>query len=411
MNQLDLELTGLAAGGDAVGRDPSGRVTFVSGGAPGERVRVNVLEERRSFARGEVAEVLRASPARVTPPCPLAAARTCGGCPWMHLDEPAQLTARHELAASALRKSGLALLPPVAAAPPLGWRRRARFRWSRERGATVATIGLHAPRSHRVTDVATCPQLEPALDAALTEVRAILGLHLHGHGELHLAVGHTGDVHVVIDPSDGGVIADGAAARLLGRARITGVVITPDARSRRVDGVATIELEPGLEVAADGFAQASAAGNAALVAAVLAEVAPTPGLRVLELFAGAGNFTRHLAAAGAHVTANDLVAPPARPDVSVIAGPAEAAVARLAGETFDVVLLDPPRTGARDAVRALAGLTASRLVYVSCDPATLARDLELAVEAGWRPLHVRVIDLMPQTAHVELVAVLTQPSG
>lgn len=380
MIELELELTGLAAGGDAVGRDAGGRVTFVAGGAPGELVRVRLVEEKRSFARGELVEVLRASPARVTPPCPYAAARTCGGCPWMHLSADAQLAARHDLAAGALRKTGLPLLPPVAAAPPLGWRRRARFTW------VGGTIGLHAPRSHRVTDIEHCLQLEPALDRALGAVRE-RARELRGEGEVHLALGHAGDVHVVFDPPHPAV-----AARLVGQA---GIVDAP-----------TIELEPDLRLAADGFAQASTAGNTALVRAVLDAVRPAPGLRVLELHAGAGNFTRHLAAAGALVTANDVVAPPARPHVTVVPGPAAAAVASLAGQTFDVILLDPPRTGDRDAVAALANLTASRLVYVSCDPATLARDLALL--EGWRPVSAQVLDLMPQTAHVEVVAILEQ---
>src|SRR6185503_12605946 len=173
--------------------------------------------------------------------------------------------------------------------------------------------------------------------------------------------------------SDGGRV--GEVAQLVGRAGIVGVVVTPDRRTREVHGAATIELEPGLDVAADEFAQASAAGNAALVAEVLAAVGPAK--RVLELYAGAGNFTRHLVAAGAEVVANDVVAPPARAGVTVIAGAAEDAIARVAGQAFDAILLDPPRTGAREAVLAMPKITAPRLVYVSCDPATLGRDVEL----------------------------------
>ncbi|MCB9565587.1 MAG: hypothetical protein H6708_34815, partial [Kofleriaceae bacterium] len=173
-------------------------------------------------------------------------------------------------------------------------------------------------------------------------------------------------------------------------------------------GAATIELEPGLAGAADAFAQASRDGNRALVAEVVAAVAPAPGLRVLELFAGGGNFTRHLTAAGATVVANDVVAPAVTPPGARFeVGPAAETVARLAatGARFDVVLLDPPRTGAREVVAALAALGAPRIVYVSCDAATLGRDLELLAAAGWAPRRAAVLDVMPQTPHLEIVAV------
>lgn len=389
---IELEVTALAAGGDAVGRDATGRVTFVAGAAPGDRIRARIVETHRSFARGELVEVLVASPARVAAPCPLAAARTCGGCPWMHVSAEAQLAAKQELAAGALRKliaRGLALAPPRAPVLPLRWRRRARFHIG------GGAIGLDAPRSRRITDIAVCLQLDARLEAALGEVRAALGPGFDGAGELHLALGHRGDVHVVLEAPVAAAVADS----LVGRAGIAGVVVPA-----HVAGAAAIEVEPGLVAPADAFAQASEAGNRALIAEVIAAVAPAPGLRVLELFAGSGNFTRPLVAAGAEVVANDAREASiagARFEV----GPAAEVVKRLAHERFDVVLLDPPRTGARDAVTALAALAIPRVIYVACDAATLARDLEILDAAGWSPRRAQVLDLMPQTAHLEIVAV------
>ena len=395
MNALvELEVTALAAGGDAVGRDGSGRVTFVAGAAPGDRVRARVVETHRSFARAELVEVLAASPARVAAPCPLAAARTCGGCPWMHVAPGAQLAAKQELAAGALRKliaRGLELAPPLAPVPPLRWRRRARFH------IDGGAIGLDAPRSRRVTDVAACLQLDARLEAALVEVRAALGaVSYTARGELHLALGHRGDVHVVVEAA----VPRQLAEALVGRAGIAGVVVPG-----HTAGAAAIELEPGLAGPADAFAQASEAGNRALIDEVVAAVAPAPGMRVLELFAGGGNFTRPLLAAGADVLASDVAAPFDGGHAEWRIGRADEVVRSLAGERFDAVLLDPPRTGAREAVSALAAIHAPRVIYVACDAATLARDLEILAGAGWSPRRARVLDLMPQTAHLEIVAV------
>jgi len=374
---IDLVLDGLAAGGDAVGRDAQGRVTFVAGGAPGERVRVRIVEQHARWARGELVEVLAPSTARVVPACPYAEARTCGGCPWMHVSRDAQLAAKQAIVESALRKlvaRGMVIAPIAAPAPDLGWRRRTRLQIEGD------VLGFHAPRSHRVTDIARCLQLEPRLDGAIQAARpAVAG----GRGELHAAIGHAGDVQLI-------AVTDRGRALIAGPPRL--------------------ELEPGLVTDADEFAQASAAGNAGLVAAAVAACAPAPGRRVLELFAGGGNFTRHLVAAGADVVANELQ-PPATPRAGVRFEPgrAEEAVARLAarGERFDAVLLDPPRTGALAAARALAPWpdAPARVVYVACDLATAARDLEVLAGAGWTPRTAQPLDLMPQTAHVEVVAI------
>jgi 23S rRNA (uracil1939-C5)-methyltransferase len=385
---VEVELTALAAGGDAVGRDAAGRAVFVAVGTPDELVRARVIERHRSFARAELVEVVRRSPARVPSPCPYQAAGTCGGCPWMHVARDAQLEAKQALVRGALRRliaRGLALGPIAAPVPPLRWRRRVRMH------RHGVAIGFHAPRSRRVTDVASCLQLDVRLEAAIGAVRTAGAT---SPGDLHAIVGHGGDVHLV---------GAGLPAALVGRAGIVGVVTDGG-----VHGADAIEIEPGLVGAADAFAQASAAGNAALVAAVVAAVAPRPGLRVLELFGGAGNFTRALSAAGAVVVVNDVRPPPAPPaGARFEPGPADQVIARLAaaGERFDVVLLDPPRTGAVAAARALAALAAARVVYVACDAATLARDLEIIAAAGWTPRTAAALDLMPQTAHVEIVAV------
>src|SRR5262249_33635900 len=191
------------------------------------------------------------------------------------------------------------------------------------------------------------------------------------------------------------------AAALVGRAGVVGVVAGPHAH-----GTASTEIEPGLVGGPWDFAQASAAGNQALVGIVRHALgAPAQHGRLLELHAGAGNFTRTFVADGWDVLASDVVAPRqvvagARFEV----GSAEDVVARVASvQPFDAIVLDPPRTGALPAMAGIAALAPSVIVYVSCDPATLARDAGKLVEAGYRAEHAWPVDLMPQTSHVEVV--------
>jgi 23S rRNA (uracil1939-C5)-methyltransferase len=383
MSELEVTVTALAAGGDGVARDANGRVTFVPRSVPGDRVRVRLVKQTSSFARGELVEIVEPSPSRAEPPCEYFIAG-CGGCQWQHVDRAAQLAAKHALVANALRKlSGLVIEDVLAPAPPYGWRRRARCH---VRGGKV---GLYAHGSHDVIATAHCPQLEPALDAALGTVAA----KSPPDGELALVRGHRGEIVVGVERAWRG------AAAVVGRAGIVGVV-TPDARH----GETAIEIESGLRGGPWDFAQASAAGNAALIATARAALGPArAGQRLLELHAGAGNLTRGFVADGWDVLASDAVAPAhsverARFEV----GTAEQVLASAPGP-FDAIVLDPPRTGALEAMTGVIRHAPPVVVYVSCDPATLARDAVRLVEAGYRAERAWPIDLMPQTSHVEVV--------
>ncbi|MBP9171013.1 MAG: class I SAM-dependent RNA methyltransferase [Kofleriaceae bacterium] len=393
----EVAIHALAAGGDGVGRDPDGRAVFVAAAAPGDVLEVELVERHERWARGELVAIVTPGPGRIAPRCHLFAARTCGGCDWAHLDQPTQRAAKHAVVAGATRRliaAGARLEPLACPEPDWGWRRRARL------AITATAIGLRGPRRHDVVDLAACPQLAPALTAALDAIRAVRDGLVRGPGELHLLAGVAG-VHAVFAAP----VEPIAAAALVGRGGLIGVA-WPGGSA----GADAVEIEPGLVLAADAFAQAGAAGNAALVAAVTAAVAAAPGQPVLELYAGAGNFTRALVAAGAAVTASDVVAP-ARPPTGARyqVGPAARVVGTLAAARarFEAIVLDPPRAGAKDVIDRLPGFAPARIVYVSCDPATFARDGERLGAAGYRCRAIAPFDLMPQTAHVELVALFT----
>jgi 23S rRNA (uracil1939-C5)-methyltransferase len=391
-----LTIDSLAFGGDGVGRDDDGRVVFVPGTAPGDEVVATIVEQKKGFARADLARVVRPG-ARVAPSCPRFDAG-CGGCQWQHVALAAQRAAKADIVARALRH----VVPPEAIramatpSPPLGWRRRARLRF--RRGA----VGYLARRSHELVDVDTCPQLEPSVDAALAAIR---GVALAGAGDIELLVTRRGEVHVAVD---GPEVRAADLAPLLGRAGIVGI----GARGETL-GAAEVDLGDGdapFWATADAFAQASAAGNDLLRALVREAAGPTAGARVLELYAGSGNFTRDFV--GADVVAVEESAAAAARLPRNARADVRAEPAHVPAGPFDVVVVDPPRTGLAPGLAAkLAALAAPRLVYVSCDPPTLARDLAPLRAAGYRPAWAQPIDLMPQTFHVEVVVALARASG
>jgi len=376
-----VEIDSLAAGGDGVGRLADGRVVFVPWTAPGDQVLVRLTEERKRFARGEVSEVLRPSPDRRSPPCPIAG--ECGGCAWQHIDYPAQLAAKAGILRDAIERIAGLTSPaeiPVRSATELGYRSRARV------FAQAGEVGFRRMRSHEVCGTQACPVLVPELNAVLGNLAQAPP---EGEAEWLLAVGDGGEVSIRVD----GPGAKASAIHL------------------RV-GEDPLRIGPGV------FFQANAALRGQLAQAV--GEACGRGERVLELYAGAGFFTLGLGRAFAQVTAvesnrraardlgHNLSAADVPADVAIHPIPTEDYLADPRGPRPDVVLLDPPRTGLpKGGPEALAALGAERIVYVSCDPATLARDLRILTERGYRLSALTAFDLFPQTPHIEALAILT----
>ena len=383
-----VDITSLAAGGDGVGRDDTGRVTFVPLTAPGDRVQIRIIKQTKSFARGEVEAIETASPDRVAPPCPAFVAG-CGGCQWQHVAMPAQLAAKHAIVVNALRRVIANVDPIVAPAPPYGWRRRARFH------VAGGAIGLYRTASHDILPLAACPQLEPELEAVLAFLAATAKNTPIPDGELALLRGHRGDIAIAFERPWR------AAATLVGQHGIAGVLAADQAH-----GTPVIEVEPGLYGSPWDFAQASAAGNAALIAVAreLLGKARPGGDDVLELYAGAGNFTRAFTEDGWRVTPSDAFEP-ARPPPRFITGSVEWVLATYQAKPHAIVL-DPPRAGAAEAIDGIVRIAPQAIVYISCDPATLARDAERLLAAGYRAERAVPVDLMPQTSHVEVALLL-----
>jgi 23S rRNA (uracil1939-C5)-methyltransferase len=400
--RLALTIDSLAAGGDGVGRDDEGRVTFVPQSVPGERVLVELLEARKQFARGRVVDVLQPSEGRVEPACVLFAEGQCGGCQWQHVAPSVQRSAKESIVDNALRRSierGLHCEPLLEPCAPLGWRRRARLSfWV---GGPIV-LGFFPAKSQKITDVVTCPQLEAGLQRGLDLVREHLLPALRHRGEVELLLAADGRVHVTVH----GTAADQGLRAFAERDGIAGLV-----HGKRVYGDAQVLLEGEVPASSAGFAQASKAGNLALCEVVRGALGELAGKRVLELYAGSGNFTRLLSDASEVLAVEQeatLTGQVAFPGLQWRPAEVVETCAALVSESarFDVVLLDPPRSGAKEAIADIAALAPERIVYVSCDAATLSRDVELLHALGYRAQSAQPIDLMPQTSQVEVVLVL-----
>ncbi len=412
----------LAPGGDGVlhvTRAPSGerRAVFVRGVARGEEVVVDVDFSARP-PRGRLLEVVTASAERVVPACPDAG--RCGGCDWMHLSTSAQREGHLDHVRRALSAAVPAAFPIgyTPAPSPLAYRTRTRLHAHASGGRAV--VAMRAAGGHEPVEIERCVVVAPALDGARATLARLLD-GAHGEGDAQLALGAGGAA--VVDLRWSATLPPSTFARAesaVAAGRLAGLRLW----TRGVDRPAVIGDPSPVTLAADGaplhlgaggFAQAAEAMNAALGARVAELAGRGSGI---ELYAGAGNLTVLLArtlaplvsveadanactAARENLRARGLVAKVVEADASSYP------VAR----ATDVVVLDPPRTGARQACVALGARPPKRIVYVSCDPPTLGRDLALLVTGAPGGMTVRSVDvfeMFPQTSHVETVVCLVR---
>lgn len=415
---LEGRVVGLARGGDAVVETAEGKV-YVPLVAPGDRIRVGNVERDRRIVRGEALELLEAGASRVPSPC-LYADR-CGGCPFLVVDIDTQRRAKREFVEAALPRDGVAPgleVRVVADEASLGYRRRARLAF--ERGRAGVRLGYRARRSRDVVDVERCVVLSAPLAEGLVALRAELVPALEGSGEIRLSVGTGGRAIAVIE-SEGAQPPRvyEAAARLVG-APFAGLAIRAAGASAPAlfgDPVETIPHPSGLALrgTVGGFSQANDAVNAELVKAVVALARPE-GARILELYAGSGNLTLALAPTARAHTAVELdrdASAACQRNVEAIGANVRILAADAAAAPrgpVDLVVLDPPRTGAAEAIETVLACRPERIVYVSCDTGTLGRDLARFAAAGYVVDAALAFDMFPGTPHVEsLVRLVRRP--
>lgn len=451
---IDVELTDLAYGGDAVGRY-EGRVLFVPGGIPGERVRVDIVEERRGHARADLLEILRPAPERVAPAFPLL---TDSGCQWQHIAYQAQLTWKAHIVRQLLMRIGKqpdALVHPTIGMPsgisPWHYRNIALFSVG-----PSGEIGFKLTESHDIQPLEDCPLLHPALDMVYQHVRAklmiyfgdTLGAMVQGF-TIRGAVGTVNNAGIGVPVDAISAAARAVSTLLVIHARPGSLIEDPQQLANELMTVAPgivgviIERVGGrygrvfagqefltdtvlghrFRVSADSFFQVNLLQAAVLVERALALLEPQRNDIILDGYSGVGLFSSFLASRGSHVIAIESQ-PSAVTDarattalnnqntITVLEGTLERLLSQLhyRREHVDIALVDPPRAGCHPkALQALQTLAPRAICYVSCDPSTLARDIATLCSGGrYRLISAQPIDMFPQTYHIESVALLAR---
>ncbi len=388
----------VAHGGHCVAR-LDGQVVFVRHTLPGESVRIRVTERTKSFLRADAIEVLAAAPGRVEPPCEYAGPGRCGGCDFQHVDPAVQRQLLGDVVREQLRRlAGITWDGEVEAVEPdaLGWRTRVQFAVDDQ-----GRPGLRKHRSHEIIPVERCLIAHPDLPVVLNRT--------WDDDAVEAIVSSTGDKLLVTDAS----ISDEIEAEVSG-------VVARDGTTRGGRGAVTERVNSAdFRVSGSGFWQVHPAAGSTLVDAVLAGADVRAGETVLDLYAGVGLFTTFLAEAVGEtgtvlsVESDQVASRDARrnlhelPQVTLVGETVERALRHgQLGASADVIVLDPPRTGAKKAVQGIVDLAPRRIVYVACDPAALARDLASFASRGYALTGLRAFALFPMTQHVECVAVL-----
>ena len=439
-----LDITGYTAEGMGVAR-LEGRVVFVPCTIQGERWRVRLEKVNKNVAWGRGVELLLPSPQRIEPDCPLYG--KCGGCHFRPMTYAEELRAKGQRIADALERVGhvsLDLPPVLGAADPLRYRNKVQFPVSQNRQGL--SIGYYRPRSHDVLDAPDCP-LQPE---AVTRLRGAFQAWMQAHGlpaydegtgrglirHLYVRTSSRGESLVCVVANGDKLPCADALVDSLRRAEpgLAGVVLNINTRDTNVilgDRYTPLWGQDWLEeelcqltfrLSVPSFFQINRAQTEVLYGVALDFARLTGAETVLDLYCGIGAISLALARRAGRVIGAEIV-PQAVDDArenarrngisnaEFFCGDAGAVARKLDAEGVrpQVICVDPPRKGLASEVPAiLAGMAPERIVYVSCDPATLARDVDRFVQLGYRPMQAQGVDLFPRTAHVETVCLLSK---
>ncbi len=423
----EIEIDSLSHDGRGVGRNAKGKVVFVDYALPGERVRYRPTRSRRNFSNGTTIEVLRESPDRVNPRCSVFG--TCGGCVLQHCNHGVQVSAKQQQLLENLEKIG-AVIPENVISPlqsgEWGYRRKARLgiRDVAKKGGIL--VGFRERNKSYVTPIDECDVLHPAASSLLEELqRTISALSCRNQvPQIEVAVADNATALVfrhleALNEQDLLLLGSFAERRgvqvYLQPGNLDSVhplwPDRPDPLFYRLD-----KFDMEMFFLPTDFIQINGPVNNMLVDQVVDVLDLSPGDEVLDLFCGLGNFSLPLATRAGKVVGIEgdagLVDRARLNQVHNGIDNAEFVLMDLfedsawAGNRFDKVVIDPPRTGALEIIRKIDSIRPDRLVYVSCNPATLARDAGLLVnEFGYRLRSAGIIDMFPHTAHVESMAV------
>ncbi|MFC1524120.1 23S rRNA (uracil(1939)-C(5))-methyltransferase RlmD [Thermodesulfobacteriota bacterium] len=441
-NRKHITIEKIIAGGAGFGHLADGRVVLTPYVLPGEEVSITIVKKHKDYAEARLQEVISPSQHRVTPRCPHFT--HCGGCDLQHAETDYQLGIKDAILRELLTRSGLVLpgdpgrviQPPAASPTPFEYRQRIRLQVDRQ----TRKWGYFQTRSHTVEPIEQCPLARPTINATLDRIRtnphfqALLKqaegfelienpgsgrilLLLHSlrklrpadrkHAETVLTE-HENLQNILFKAPDQALlkVRDSEADKLLNF-----VIPASDRLACRLD----MTLEAG------GFCQVNQAQNLNLINMLLEWTEPGSGDRILDLFCGMGNFSLPLATHAQEVLGMDLQRAAIRSAKRnrTLAGLENCNFEQFTaldgiqninrrGETFDIILLDPPRSGCREVIPHLAATQARTIIYISCNPSTLSRDLKELRETGYHLDRIRLVDMFPQTHHMEVITRLVR---
>jgi 23S rRNA (uracil1939-C5)-methyltransferase len=428
----DLEISALVHGGRGIGRY-EGKAIFVPLTVPGDRVDCRVVKSKRRYVEAELSEVVESSPLRREPPCPFFG--SCGGCQWQHIPYQEQARWKEKIFTDLMLRSQLVsgdclvsddCLKAIVPAPEeWGYRNRVQFKC--HLSAEGLAIGFYQHGSHYVVDVDKCRLISPEIQRTLGLLRNELpeAPCLDCLPQVDVACGDDGAIRVVLH-----VLPEGRQQlhswlqAFADRHQVNACVQSSRREAPEVvcgEGDLTVNVdqpEIALRYGPSGFVQVNSAQNRSMVAAMLDLLALNGTEKVLDLFCGMGNFSLPLARRAGHVsgveghaasianarinaTVNNIA------NVDFYTADATAVMSRYQmTDDLDLVVLDPPRTGCYLLSLELIKLRPQRILYVSCDPATLVRDLTPLVQGGYEVVSSQAFDLFPQTWHIESMTLL-----
>ncbi|PRR68598.1 23S rRNA (uracil(1939)-C(5))-methyltransferase RlmD [Neomoorella humiferrea] len=416
-----IEITGLNHEGAGVGRLPDGMVAFVPGALPGERVKIELSARKKHYALARLLEIEKASPDRVLPPCPEAG--SCGGCQLQHLDYRAQLLWKRRLVVEALRRLGglrdVSVLPVLGMVNPWGYRNKVRLH------VADNSLGFYRPGSHEVVPFFHCRLVPSEFMEVVRELARLLPVLGRGPEHVILRRGWaTGEMLLALEARTGWTEGEVLAGKLSRRfPELVGVVALPSGEGycetillgrnyleERLDGLR-------FHISATTFFQVNSAQAQVLYELAAAMAGLQGGEKVLDAYCGSGAIAMWLSRRASMVIGVEVVEGAVQDarrnavlnkvdNLRFHVGAAERLLPHLAAEGYrpEVVVLDPPRAGCdRRVIDAVAVMQPRRIVYVSCNPATLARDLALLQKRGYTPGPVQPVDMFPHTYHIECV--------
>jgi 23S rRNA (uracil1939-C5)-methyltransferase len=425
---VELRIDSLAFGGSGIGR-LDGKAIFVPLTAPGDRIRCRIVRDKGRWAEAEMVDILEPAPERITPPCPVFG--ICGGCQWQFLPYSGQAQWKERIYRDLLqRQAGVApenILPIVAAPDPYAYRSRAQLKCINT--PQGFNLGYFRRGSHVVVGISACPLLPKGLNDLIPLLQSAIagsGVAAHIPG-IDVGIDDRNRVRLVVHVLGNAAPEVAELLRPLAIREDFALFVQDDREGGlqhicgEEDLVISCDTPPlALAYKAGGFSQINLEQNRTLLNAVLSAAGLQGTERVLDLYCGMGNFSLPLARRCAEVVGVEDYAPSIAQAKSNAkqnglyntrfhARPAAGALRTFGQKTpFDLVVLDPPREGASDVCRELIELCPPRILYISCDPATLARDLKTLLQNGYHCVSAQPFDFFPQTHHIESLAILAR---